>query len=127
MNLGIDIVYSNITTKNILKNGINLDIDENCLASKIFLGHVNDLVKRKENEKIDYIFIPRLCTFENNDTICVKFFALYDICNNIFDSNFITINIDYEHNQSELKGFLKLGKKLGFKYVIKAKIVKLTA
>lgn len=114
-NLGIEVVYSDKTNKEILNNGINLDIDENCLASKIFLGHVDNLVKRKEKEGIDYIFIPRFCTFENKDTICVKFFAIYDICNNIFNSNFITLNIDYENNKNELKGFLKLGKELGFK------------
>lgn len=115
-NLGIEVVYSDKTNKEILDNGINLDIDENCLASKIFLGHVDNLVKRKEKEGIDYIFIPRLCTFENKDTICVKFFAIYDICNNVFSSNFLTINIDYENNSNELKGFLNLGKELGFKY-----------
>lgn len=110
--LGIDVVMSDKSNSNILKEGINNSLSESCLASKIFMGHVENLVKRKENEKIDYIFIPRLCTFENNQTICVKLFAVYDICKNIFDAKFLTLNIDYEKNNTELSAFLKLGKKL---------------
>lgn len=110
--LGIDVVMSDKSNSNILKEGINNSLSESCLAGKIFMGHVENLVKRKEKENIDYIFIPRLCTFENNQTICVKLFAVYDICKNIFDAKFLTLNIDYEKNNTELSAFLKLGKKL---------------
>lgn len=110
--LGIDVVFSKQSNQDTLNNGIKYSLSESCLASKIFIGHVADLVSRQKKEKIDYIFIPRLCTFENNQTICVKFFALYDICNNIFKANFLTLNIDYEKNSTELVAFLKLGKKI---------------
>lgn len=110
--LGIDVVYSERTNKQIFDNGIKYSLSESCLASKIFVGHVANLVSRQESENIDYIFIPRLCTFENNQTTCVKFFALYDICNNLFNSNFLTLNIDYEKNSTELNAFLKLGKRI---------------
>lgn len=112
--LGIDVVLSSDTDKNIVSNGIFKSIDEECLASKIFLGHVDNLVSRVDDENIDYIFVPRLCTFKNNKTICVKFYALYDICKNLFDANFITLNIDYEKGENKLKAFVVLGKKLGF-------------
>lgn len=110
--LGMEVVLSHDTDKNIVQNGILKSIDEECLASKIFLGHINNLVSRVESENIDYIFVPRLCTFKNNRTICVKFYALYDICRNLFNANFLTLNIDYEKRESELKAFIKLGKKL---------------
>lgn len=112
-NLGIEVVMSDKTNSQILKDGIEKSLVESCLASKIFMGHVENLVKRSKEENIDYIFIPRLCTFENNQTICVKFFAIYDICKNIFDSKFLTLNIDYEKNNTEFNSFIKLGKKLG--------------
>ncbi|MDO4282775.1 MAG: acyl-CoA dehydratase activase-related protein [Clostridia bacterium] len=111
--LGIEVVLSDDTNKKTLEEGISKSIDEECLASKIFLGHVNNLVSRMQSESIDYIFVPRLCTFKDKKTICVKFYALYDICNNIFNANFITLNIDYEKGENELKSFMCLGKKLG--------------
>ncbi len=111
--LGIEVVMSDKSNNKILKDGIDNSLIESCLASKIFIGHVANLVKRSKEEKIDYIFIPRLCTFENNQTICVKFFAIYDICKNIFNAKFLTLNLDYEKNKTELNAFLKLGKKLG--------------
>ena len=114
--LGCKVVYSKDTDKVILNNGLKFSIDESCLASKIYIGHVNDLVKRRKHEGIDYIFIPRICTFNNNEDICVKFYAMYDICRNVFNANFITLNIDYKDKNSELRAFLQLGKKLNFKY-----------
>lgn len=113
--LNIEVIFSEKTNPAILSNGVKYSLSESCLASKIFIGHVANLVDRMKNEKIDYIFIPRLCTFENNQTTCVKLFAVYDICNNIFDANFLTLNIDYEKNSTELNAFLKLGKKINKK------------
>lgn len=119
--LGCNVIYSEDTNKEILENGIKLSVDEACLASKIYLGHVNNLVKRKKEENIDYIFIPRVCSFKNKKNICVKFFAMYDICKNIFDTEFIFLNIDYEDRESKLKAFVNLGKKLGFSYGLSLK------
>lgn len=113
--LGCKIVYSNDTNSEIFKNGINLSIDESCLASKVYLGHVYDLVSRAKKENIDYIFVPRICSFKKRETVCVKFYAMYDICKNVFDAKFITINIDYEKGETMLKSFIKLGKKLNKK------------
>ena len=110
--LNIEVVYSDSTNKEILEEGIHYSIDEECLASKIFLGHIANLVKKSKQNEIDYIFVPRLCTFKKKQTVCVKFYALYDICKNLFDANFITLNIDYEKHENEWKAFLHLGKVL---------------
>ena len=115
--LGIEVIYSKDTDKEILENGIKYSIDEACLASKIYVGHIYDLVSRSKEEKIDYIFIPRICTFNYRKSICVKFFAMYDISKNIFDANFITLNIDYNEGKNEFLAFSELGKRLGFKYI----------
>lgn len=111
--LGMEVVYSNRTNKEIMEKGISYAIDEACLASKIYLGHVEDLVQRKEAEKIDAIFVPRICTFDKKDTVCVVFYALYDICKNIFNVPFITLNVDYLKGETEMKAFVHLGKQLG--------------
>lgn len=112
--LGIDIVFSEDTNREIIDEGISRSIDESCLASKIFIGHVYSLTKM---EDIDYIFIPRLCSFNKIDTVCVKFYAMYDICRNLFqNNNFITLNIDYLRGENEFKAFINLGKRLGKKY-----------
>lgn len=112
--LGCEVVMSRETDMAMLQEGQLYSIDENCLASKIYMGHVKDLVDRKEKENIDYIFIPRLCSFENNETMCVKFYALYDICATVFSSSFITLNIDTKQGSNEMKAYVALGKKLGF-------------
>lgn len=112
--LGFEVIYSDDTNKKILDMGTQSAIDEDCLASKIFIGHVANLVYEKD---VDYIFIPRLCTFNKNETICVKFYAIYDICKNMFKSQkFLSLNVDYLKKENEFKAFMRLGKKLGIKH-----------
>ncbi len=107
--LGCEIVVSQDTNKEILENGFKYSIDESCLPSKIYMGHVYNLIG-----KCDYIFIPRFCSYKNSDISCVKFNALYDICNNVFENlNIITYNIDYKEGKNQISGFLKIGKFLG--------------
>lgn len=115
-NLGIDIVYSDDTNKEIIEEGKKYSIDENCLAVKTYLGHVANLVKRSKIENIDYIFIPRIGYYSKRETVCVKFYAMYDICKNIFNSNFLDFNVDYSKGITELKAFFKLGEKLNKRY-----------
>lgn len=111
--LGCEIVLSKNTNKDILDNGINYSIDESCLASKIFMGHVFSLIG-----KCDYIFIPRFCSFKGKDVTCVKFNALYDICSNVFNNiKIITYDVDYIKGKNEVNGFISMGKRLGFSYL----------
>lgn len=114
--LGIEVVFSEDTNTKILNDGIKYSASETCLANKIYLGHVANLVERKDKEKIDYIFIPRVAFFDKKETVCVKFYALYDICKNTFDAKFITLNVDYSCKETEFKAFVSLGIRLGFKF-----------
>lgn len=120
--LGIEVVLSDKTNDKIMEDGIKCSVDEACLASKIFLGHVMNLIEKSDELQIDYIFIPRIGFFDKKETVCVKFYALVDICKNIFDSKFLTLNVDYKMRENEMTAFLNLGKKLG-----KSKVTTLNA
>lgn len=110
--LGIDVVLSDPTNGTILEDGIKNSIDESCLATKIFMGHVAHLIQRAKKEKIDTILIPRVGFFGKKETVCVRFYALIDICKNVFDFPFLTLNVDEEEQENERKAFIHLGEKL---------------
>lgn len=110
--LGVEVVISDFTTKDTLDKGNNIAIDEMCLPTKIFLGHVNNLIGN-----CDYIFIPRISNFGIKRYMCVNFQGLYDMTCNVFrDSGqkFISFNIIEKHNLTEKKAFVGLGQELGF-------------
>lgn len=108
--LGCDILTSRETDREILECGIKCSIDECCLPSKIFLGHVFSLVG-----KCDYILVPRVASYGKNKDVCVKFNALYDIARNTFENiKFLDYNIDVPNGCREPGGFIRMGKALGF-------------
>lgn len=110
--LGIEYVVSPETNKDIIKRGTAHAIDESCLSSKIFTGHVDYLIG-----KCDYIFIPRIATFgEKREFVCSKFQAIYDVIKNTYreeDPKILYYSIDVYNKDTELKAFLKMGKFLG--------------
>lgn len=106
--LGCDVIISPFTNKEILKIGSSFSIDESCLSSKIYLGHVEYLI-----DKCDYILIPRIATFGRRKIVCSKFQAAYDVVNNTFRDkhlNILDYNIDYVKKETEFKSFMKMGK-----------------
>lgn len=106
--LGCHIILSPESTKELLLLGDSYSIDESCLSSKMYLGHVAYLV-----DKCDYILVPRICDYGKREKVCVKFNALYDIVKNIFpETNLITYNIEKTKHKTELLGFIKMGLKL---------------
>ena len=107
--LKCEILISPETNKQILKNGVNSSIDESCLSAKIYMGHVHYLI-----DKVDYILIPRVVSFGDNEIACTKFNAMYDIVNNTFKNvNLLNYNIDVKEKQGEFKAYMKMGKVLG--------------
>lgn len=110
--LGIEYIVSPKTNKDIIRRGNMQAIDEACLSSKIYMGHVDYLI-----DKCDYLFIPRIASLgSHKDIVCSKFQAIYDVINNTYRKENIKIlfyNIDIENKESELKAFLKMGKFLG--------------
>lgn len=110
--LGIETIYSPTTTKKTMKDGIKKSIDESCLSSKIFIGHVSSLVG-----KCDYILVPRICNFGKKEDVCVKFNALYDNVKAIFkEVKLITYDVDVTSGRTERNGFIEMGMQLGKSY-----------
>lgn len=110
--LGADCVISEPTNKEIIKSGTAAAIDEACLCTKIYLGHVKSLIG-----KCDYILIPRISNFGIKRNMCTKFEALYDIACNTFrktSQKFLTYNVDVIEDCSEEKAFVNMGIELGF-------------
>ena len=92
-----------------MRDGVNFSIDESCLASKIFMGHVYSLIGR-----CDYILIPRVVSYGTNNSVCTKFNALYDIVKNTFDNvKILDYNIDAKNGKREAGSFIRMGKALG--------------
>ncbi len=109
--LGADCITSPDTNREILEMGINRAVDEACLSSKIFLGHVAWLA-----ERCNAVFVPRIGHIGKAGTVCTKFQATYDLVANTFRSEGIKLlhyNIDLGQQENELGAFLKLGARLG--------------
>ncbi|MCR5666987.1 MAG: acyl-CoA dehydratase activase-related protein [Eubacterium sp.] len=110
--LGIETILSPKTDKKIMDQGAFYSIDEACLSSKLYLGHVDALIG-----KCDAIFIPRIATFKHDGVLCTRFEGLYDIvCNTFREKNvrFISLNVDEQQKISEEKGYINLGLELGY-------------
>lgn len=73
-NLGCMVIVSDETNKEILNYGIKHCSNETCLPVKVFHGHVYSL-----KDKVDYIFIPRYISVDNNEYTCPKFCGLPDM------------------------------------------------
>ena len=77
--LGCRVVLSSETDRLTLKHGDALSVDECCLASKIFMGHVASL-----KGSCDAIFVPRYNRFGLCKSFCTKFQALPDLVESAF-------------------------------------------
>lgn len=106
--LGYNIIESQNTTKETIELGKNYSIDESCLSSKIYMGHVASL-----KDKCDYILIPRIENYGKGEKVCVKFNATYDLVKNLFeDYQILDYNIEQTKHHYEFLELIKLGFKL---------------
>lgn len=118
--LGMKGIVSRPTNKAMIQAGSALAIDESCLSTKIYLGHVQSLIG-----KCDYILVPRISNFGLHRNMCTKFESLYDLVCNVFrdtSQKFIAYNLDVLQKIDEEKSFEDLGAALGYdrKTVLKA-------
>jgi predicted nucleotide-binding protein (sugar kinase/HSP70/actin superfamily) len=72
--IGVEVITSEETNKTIIEKGIENSNSEYCLPLKVFMGHVESLVN-----KVDYIFVPRYTSIDENEFTCPKFCALPDL------------------------------------------------
>ena len=116
--LGVQYVLSPQTNIRILNEGRQYSVDESCLPAKIYAGHAAYLIG-----KCDYILVPRVENLgrDKTDTVCVRFFAAYDVLQNTFGARLkaagttlLDYNVDVRTGKTERKAFIRLGRALGF-------------
>ena len=108
--LGCEILVSPDTNKGTIKTGAEHSIDESCLSSKIYMGHVEWLIG-----KCDYILIPRVASYSRDQIVCSKLWSAYDVVQNVFRDRGVKIldyNIDYVKNKTEFMAFMRMGRRL---------------
>ena len=106
--IGCTLILSPMTNKDIIEEGKKISVDEACLPSKIYLGHIKYL-----SLKCDYVLVPRICNYGKGKRVCVKFNGIYDIVHNLFpDIKIIDYNIDYLKFKCEFLGFINMGLKV---------------
>lgn len=110
--LGRTVVVSNKSDRSTLEAGAHLSIDECCLASKLYMGHVAGLLG-----KCDAIFAPSIDNLGNCKGFCTKFQALPDLVANTFITQhprIISCEIDRADSHiKEQEAYIDLGQKLG--------------
>jgi len=73
-NLTLEVITSGETTEEIIKRGINSTGSDLCLPVKTFLGHVYEI-----KESVDFLFVPRYISIEEDAYMCPKFIGLPDM------------------------------------------------
>ncbi|NLZ51627.1 MAG: activator of (R)-2-hydroxyglutaryl-CoA dehydratase [Thermoanaerobacteraceae bacterium] len=97
--LGLEVVVSDETTKEIMDMGIQDTITDACVPIKLFHGHVRNLMNR-----VDYVFVPRLVSINREATFCPKFLGLPDmvVCSIPQFKNILEVRIDLKKSRFEL-------------------------
>ena len=103
--LGFEVVLSPKSNNLMVLEGKKYAMSEDCLAFKVFMGHVYYL-----SDKCDYILIPRFESFSYNNVSCVKLNSLYDTVKNIFPNlKIIDYNVDVFNKFLEKEELIKIG------------------
>lgn len=90
--VGLTVVVSGDTTRAVVEAGDALSIDEACLASKVFMGHVDAL-----KDQVDAVFIPSFASVNHRAGFCTKFQSLPDLVSNTFRAEGVAvISLDLE-------------------------------
>lgn len=106
-NLGIDVIVSPNTNKEIIDLGNSIANDEMCMSVKNYLGHIAYL-----KDKCDYIIVPRIDNYGKMNQTCTNFLAMYDIVNNLFDIPILNYNIDINNKKTLKYGLTSIGLEL---------------
>ncbi|NGM16434.1 hypothetical protein GMI70_00140 [Eggerthellaceae bacterium zg-893] len=110
--LGRTVVVSEPTTRDTVAAGTALSTDESCLASKIFLGHVDEL-----RERCDAVFVPCYDNEGARHAFCTKFQAAPDVVANTFCDppvRVLSCSVNETADKQDARqAFLSLAMKLG--------------
>ena len=112
--LGRTVVVSGKSDRSTLETGAYLSIDECCLASKLYLGHVASLL---EAGACDALFAPSIDNLGDFKGFCTKFQALPDLVANTFAAQqprIVSCEVDHtETHIKEQEAYIELGQKFG--------------
>ncbi|RKL62994.1 activator of (R)-2-hydroxyglutaryl-CoA dehydratase [Thermoanaerobacteraceae bacterium SP2] len=97
--LGLEVVVSDETTKEIMDKGVEDAITDACVPVKLFHGHVKNI-----KDRVDYVFVPRLVSVNNEATFCPKFLGLPDMlaCSVTDFKNLLEVRIDLKKKRLRL-------------------------
>lgn len=101
--LGLEIIVSETTTKEILKEGISRLTDEICLPVKAFCGQVFSLIG-----KCDFVLIPSIFSFEKKIRACPKFIGLPDLIRAVVPESPPILDPDINFDRSEKEFYFNL-------------------
>ena len=106
--LGVNVVLSPETNKEIIARGARLSIDESCLSVKIFVGHIDWL-----KDKADAVLVPHITCLHSGEEMCVKFMALVDTVRNVFPGiKVIEYSVNAKKLETEAGSMIRLGARL---------------
>lgn len=110
--LGREVVVSDTSDKDIFDTGERASVDECCLASKLYLGHVKSLIG-----SCDAIFIPSLANTGRRQGFCTKYQALPDLVANTFPEvglRIVSLLVnETEEKLDEKSAFITFGQRFG--------------
>lgn len=107
--LGIEIVISPPTNRQIMEQGLKKVSDETCLPIKLLAGHIQAL------ENVDAIFLPRMVSVEKNTYTCPKFLGIPESILQAVPSGIpvLTVNVNWRKGKRQvLKDLQVLGLQL---------------
>lgn len=109
--LGLKVVESGATTKEIVDMGVRTAVTDACAPIKIFQGHAEWLAQRT-----DVVFIPRMVSFEGGYVFCPKFLGLPDMVRATIDKMPPIIDTVFDLRKRPaalLRSLVRLGRSLG--------------
>jgi len=109
--IGIQVVTSGKTTKDILNKGVREALADACVPVKLFFGHVMEI-----KDRVDYLFIPRVVCINRKTVYCPKFLGLPDMIKHSIVGVPPVIDIRMDTRQGVfalLKAYLEIGDMFG--------------
>jgi predicted nucleotide-binding protein (sugar kinase/HSP70/actin superfamily) len=109
--LGLKVVESGPTNKDIVDLGVRTTVTDACAPIKVFQGHAEWLARRT-----DLLFIPRMVSFEGGYVFCPKFLGLPDMLRATVDDLPRVIDTRFDLRKGPaalLRSLVRLGTELG--------------
>ena len=112
--LGREVMVSRPTDRAVLEAGQRASVDETCLASKIYMGHVISLLDAKPAP--DVVFVPGIASQGLLRMYCTKFQALPDlVANTLYERRprLLSLYVDADGEGGQSKAYLSLAERMG--------------